>query len=606
MLDSLRRLVAKLIDGLVEFGALLVSPIERVVAAVTRTFFSAAEGAEGFFDQAGSWLFWPFRMLGRAVAALGRLCLPEAVREALANFMGGLSAVPARLLNALLHASEALNLDRPVLWLIWLLQPLWRPIAALGGFLYGWFVTRQWFAMRWGLPALVLLLPLALMSGYSWWIGNGAVISRYQADVKAALASQDYERAQLFERKLAQLGVDTELTEYRTALALAEEEKLEQAFERMQLLAPEDRPGYPSAHYWMVQQLMSGKLVQAELLADNDESRRLAKIHLDHLETLEIASEYLQYLRALWLAQGNQLAEAATVLEPLVAIMPNAAFESMRIHLALENTDRARRDARTLVTHMTTQVQRSAQLQPADYQQWLAAEEVLGNLKQMRTLLDEWIAIEPDSPEVQKALATVCRREAAQMLRDPLPDPKQIVELWLRAAELDQADDSLSSLVGTLYRDRDLQPIYEKVLVALRESPLTPSALLVAVGTEAAIAEQYLDAREFLAVAVERDDTNPVAWNNYGLVLSEGEDAQLEEALTAVNRALAIAPNEHRFRETRGQILLKLGRWQQAVDDLEFALNGLPDLAAIHVSLAKAYEALGSEELAELHRGQAN
>jgi len=76
----------------------------------------------------------------------------------------------------------------------------------------------------------------------------------------------------------------------------------------------------------------------------------------------------------------------------------------------------------------------------------------------------------------------------------------------------------------------------------------------------------------------------------------------MERALSAVNQALAIRPDEFRYRETRGQIMLRLGRWQAAVEDLEYAANGVPDSRQIHLSLAKAYDALGHEHLARVHR----
>ena len=87
-------------------------------------------------------------------------------------------------------------------------------------------------------------------------------------------------------------------------------------------------------------------------------------------------------------------------------------------------------------------------------------------------------------------------------------------------------------------------------------------------------------------------------------MLGKGENAELEKAMEAVNRALSLKPGEHRFYETRGQILLRLERWQEAVKDFEFALNGLPDLEAIHLGFATAYSALGEEELAQLHRSR--
>lgn len=579
---------------------MLVAPVERTLQAIAYGFFAVWESSERLFDRFGYAVTWPFRMFGRMLAALGRAVLPESVRDRL----GSLGSLPARFFAKLLQASEALNLDRPLLWLVWLLQPFWRPVAALGGFVYAWFITRHWRQLLMAVPALVMLLPFGVVGAHSYWVGKGQVVTRYQASMKDALEAQEYDRVQLYERKLAQLGVDTQLTEYRNALALAEEGNLKEASQRMQFLAPEDHSGYASAHFWLAQNYMSGLLVREKIVTNEAESLRLAKVHLDHLEELQLTGQYHQFLQSVWLIRKGRLDEAAQLLQPLVTIMPSAAFERMRVSLRLKRAEQAREDARALITHMTTQQQRGNVIGVNELQWWLAAEEVIGNLGQMREILDKWLSIEPDNSQAQQALARVYRQQAAQELRDPLPDEQRIADLWLQASKLEGRNDALLQTATELYVNRGASPSYARILEALRDSPSTPPQLLLKIGTQAAISEQYEEAREYFKATLKRDATNAVAWNNYGLILGKGSDAQLDEALSAVNKALEIAPGEHRFRETRGQILLRLQRWQAAVEDLEFALNGLPELEAIHKSLATAYDALGEKELAKLHQAQ--
>jgi len=576
-----------------------VWPLEQLALAVSRRFMAATEGVDSVLNNLGSAIFWPFRMFGRAIAALGRLVLPTVVRESLAGAGERVLAIPRRCFGLLLRASEALNLDGPLRWLVWLLQPLWRPVAALGGFLYAWFATRQWRQLLWGLPAALMLVPVVLIWAYITWVGKGQVVSRYQLAVKEALELREYDRANLYERKLAQLGVDTQRTEYRTALALAEEEKHDEAYERMLRLAPEERPGYPAAHHWIVHQLMNGKIVE-----DSDEARRLAKVHLDHLETLQITGPYQQYLGAMWLVQGGELEAAAEKLEPLVPALPSAAFERLRLDVALRRPEQARQDARALVTHMTGLERRGTELGSSEFQQWLAAEEVLGNWQKMRSILERWLEVEPENEAARRSMAAVSFRLAAQMLREPLPDSAKIAQFWLTALEMNSDPELLNNMARSLYASRNQTPAVRGVLDAFIDLPETPAELLLVVGTEAAVQQQVDDARRFLAAVVQRDASNPVAWNNLGLMLSEGPDADLEKALDAVNRALELAPREYRFHETRGQILVRLGRWEAAVEDLEFALNGLPKLSAIHESLATAYKELGNTELARLHLDQ--
>ena len=596
MFRQLKKWVGRAMQRLADLGAAIVSPFERLVGGAAGKVMAATEHVErveSLFLRIFRLITWPLRMVGRVLQAI----LPEPLVRLFTNF----GKLFGRVGMGLLNLAERLNLDRAVVWVAWLLQPIWRPFASLTMFAYCWLETRQY---RRGLMALPAILLATIVFGVGAWhatFGRSKIAANYKVAVREMLETRDYDRAKLYERKLSQLGFDTQLTEYRTAITFVEENDLDEAYRRMQFLAPDDQAGYPAAHFWIIQQLMGGQLVDSP-----EESKALAKVHLDHLETLGVTNSYQQLLLAIWLTQGNQLEEAAAVLEPLVAAMPSAAFESMRINLALKRRGQARLDARALVTHMSTYRRRGSELRTTDYQWWLAAEEVLGNWKKMRSILEQWHQREPENEAAKKGLATVCRRQAAKLLRAPIPDQQQVVDLWLEAAELDQSEDSLLQLASALYKDRDKAPIYAKVLETLCQSPRAPAALLTAVGTEAAKNENFEEARQFLAAAVERDEADHVAWNNYAWVLSEGEDPQLDEALIAVNRALDLKSDEHRFRETRGQIYLRLQRWQEAVDDLEFAINGLPSLGTIHQSLAKAYTALGQEELASLHEMQAD
>ncbi len=579
-----------------DLGSAIVSPFERLIGGAASKVISATEHVErveSLFLRLFRLITWPLRMLGRLLQAL----LPAP----LIRMFASVGNLVRRAGMAMLSLAEKLNLDRAVMGLVWLLQPIWRPLASIGTFAYYWLETREY---RRGLMALPAILLATVVLGVGVWhstFGKSRITAKYKTAVRETLEARDYDRAELYEKKLAQLGYDTQLTEYKTAITFAEEEKLDEAYNRMELLAPVDQPGYPSAHFWIIQQLMRGKLLDSP-----EEARALAKVHLDHLETLEITSPYQQFLLALWLSQGGQLDEAASVLEPVVSAIPSAAFERMRINMSLRRPKQARQDARALVTHMTTRRRRGAELGLSDYPRWLAAEEVLGNWQQMRKILVQWQAVEPENKRARQALATVCRRQAAMLLRDPLPDQQKIVDLWLEATELDQSSKSLLQLAEALYRDREKAAIYQSILETLRQSPRTPVSLLVAVGTEAAKNQNFDDARQFFEAATTRKEPDAVAWNNYAWVLGEGDHPQLDEALVAVNRALVLSPDEHRFRETRGQLLLRLERWQEAVEDLEFAINGLPELREVHQSLAVAYTALGQKDLAEMHRSQAD
>ena len=80
-----------------------------------------------------------------------------------------------------------------------------------------------------------------------------------------------------------------------------------------------------------------------------------------------------------------------------------------------------------------------------------------------------------------------------------------------------------------------------------------------------------------------------------------------EDALKLAEDAVRLQPEHAEIRETRGQILLGLRKWQAAVDDLEWSLAKVTTSSrpAIHAALAEAYGQLGDAARAEQHRALA-
>ena len=102
------------------------------------------------------------------------------------------------------------------------------------------------------------------------------------------------------------------------------------------------------------------------------------------------------------------------------------------------------------------------------------------------------------------------------------------------------------------------------------------------------------------------DSLGPVA-NNLAWILSHDENlttenAGLERALQLMESVVKKWPEKATYRDTRGQVLVKMERWEEAIDDLEFALPTMRDNPELHSALATTYENLGQDSLAEKHR----
>jgi predicted Zn-dependent protease len=85
------------------------------------------------------------------------------------------------------------------------------------------------------------------------------------------------------------------------------------------------------------------------------------------------------------------------------------------------------------------------------------------------------------------------------------------------------------------------------------------------------------------------------------MLLTMDTPPDLERALAIIQSVLTNAPGNPEFRDTRGKILLKLGRYQDAITDLEYALPSLGAAINTHRALAQAYEPLGLSQLVQEH-----
>jgi len=91
------------------------------------------------------------------------------------------------------------------------------------------------------------------------------------------------------------------------------------------------------------------------------------------------------------------------------------------------------------------------------------------------------------------------------------------------------------------------------------------------------------------------------ALNNLAWELCWHQPPMLDEALDMINRALALSPGVPVLRETRGQILARMGRSREALADLLAAIGGMNENARLHATLAEVYRDLKLPDEAKLH-----
>jgi tetratricopeptide (TPR) repeat protein len=103
---------------------------------------------------------------------------------------------------------------------------------------------------------------------------------------------------------------------------------------------------------------------------------------------------------------------------------------------------------------------------------------------------------------------------------------------------------------------------------------------------------QWDQASEQFKAELEIDPGNCMAHWKIGNILLQ-KNAEPEEALASLDKALAGCPTVADARVDRARALVKLNRNQEAATELELAAKATPDDPSVHFLLAKTYRALG-------------
>jgi predicted Zn-dependent protease len=599
----IRQLPGRLYDTLVNTGQRLVSPIEDLFRWIGDRIFRVSDGFTGVESAAfalGRLLLWPARMCRQLVTGFFALIFPRSLRETFARQLRIASRRARPLAPFARTAAQALNLDRLALWLAKLTKPLWYPVLAVCSFAQAWINTRRYKRLALAVPVCAFLSLLPLMKGWMWYRGDQAAAARYRTSLSAAQEKKDYAKVQLLERKLAQLGQDTRLSEFNTAKLLERDARIGEAYERMQHLAPLNMPGYPPAHYWIIQHLL-----QKKLNVPPDDTFKLIRVHLDLLTKLGAKGPELDLLHANCLVHEGKARQAAELLKPLIYRNRSAAVERLKLDIALHQMDEARQDAKAVREQMQKHAAADG-LNASDYQYWTLAEGVLGDSNRVRELLGEWIKLDPENDAAKKQLAAIYLREFQQVLSSPQPVVADLALRIQNSFALSEPPESAKEQLALMYQQKYLDETLQELFDRLYNTPNLSPALAELLGTSAAVGGEWDRAESWLRQSLANKPENAAAWNNLACVLLQHPDPPLAEALAAASRAVEADNKDFRFRQTRGQILLRLERYQDAVTDLEFALNGMPNVPTIHQSLAKAYDALGNHQLAAFHKRNAN
>jgi tetratricopeptide (TPR) repeat protein len=480
-------------------------------------------------------------------------------------------------------------------------QAILRVCGVFLVFIARWFSTRRYWHLVGGIPAFLLALPLAYCMIRMPFHGDAVKARQYRSAVQQALHNKNYEAADLYFRKLYQLGAMNERAEYHAACSAYASGDLPQAVEQMRKLAPENEPGYPPAHVWLARRHLTG-----ESGLPREDADRLAEQHLKFALDREPGNPEARTLLAVHFERAGRYDDAVSELQQVVKHLPEQGLTLAQLYARQGRWSAARREVQKVLDLYAQKEQKGVTLGSAEFEIWSMACLIMNEPAKAEEVLERGLVEHPNDVALTERLRALClaRSDALQSQRI---NPQEQLRLLVRACQLKPDDrETVVRLSERTHHAGASGQQARQAIQDLLDQDQSPQILLAVLGTQAAERGDYPTAAKHLRAACRQDPQDAQSLNNLAWVLLQMGDGHYDEGLSLAVKAVSIKPQEAMYRETRGQLLMRLGRYRQAVEDLEYALNGLGESSEIHQLLALAYDQLGEAERAQAHRQSAN
>lgn len=639
---ALRRGQNKLGEKVGKTNTKLTKPVVKLFRGITNTLGEFGRSFTGFFGAITRTLLRPFRVLSAKTSQKSSEIekkLSEAKVKGIKRFknIGIVSWFFDTVRSLINGVGSTWTLIKTKIYKSPLLKALLFPVIILGRatvytyeFLSAWFRTRRFMRLIATIPAIILIVPVAYYSVRIPFYSNAAKASTYRKAIFAAIQEQDLETAQFLSRKIKQLGEDSPRQLFEKVIIAWQADDVDETLRLLEELSPDDGSGYPAAYAFKAERIMDRTIT-----FDDTEELNAA------LEScLKIANQAFpddgltgHWLAALY-AGTEREKEALAVLD---GIDISKQTPAMMVPIAtMYHSWGNPRKARQIASEASRAYGRVNidLLKANDFLYWSTARKMSNDIDgSLDILLQGYGTIKERDPLhglTDKEIANLSeeKREELQVEREQGLERilTQSIKFGLSALEnarrTNQTDRWLSLAKLILDSPNAHHDLQIRVVYGIEDSNADRvEALLkpyLASGTLTLMAQIHYaqikfsqgkinEAKAAYELVHKHHPENLDVANNLAWMYSHFEPFDVDRALELANHVVAAKPNHAAFRETRGQVFVQLERWEEAISDLEFALNGLEqsdENAEIHNSLAKCYTQVGNERLASMHRNR--
>jgi tetratricopeptide (TPR) repeat protein len=473
-----------------------------------------------------------------------------------------------------------------------------RWVTSLSTRLHAWWHGRNRRFLLRGLPALGVGMGALAVGVLVYARSESETTARYFEVAKWRFKAQDYAGAMTCYDRLAHLGRSRPDVLYGLALTAQALGEQERAALLMTELAPPDRRGYGEAHLWWGRHLLSNPSATPPM-------QDAAERHLLHALDGELEDREAAHglLGELYLNRGK-LDQAEPHLLKAAPQKPQLRLRLAQLYAARGDKDRARREARLALNFFRA----CAQDELHDHQarlRWAEALLFLGDHRGAVEVLREGLNATGDA-DYRPALARAYVAWSDSLGGDATVNPGDQLALLEKALEYDpgQVELTMRLWAFTMFHGEAADKARTVLRTQLAGGKAT-GLIYLALGMDAWERGKTDEALVLLEQAYQRAPQMGLVANNLAWVLANSQPPDLARALSLMDSVLARWPNEPRYRDTRGQIHARSGRWKEALTDFQVALPAYAADPQMHRRLAEAYEHLGLAEMAAEHSKQA-
>lgn len=230
----------------------------------------------------------------------------------------------------------------------------------------------------------------------------------------------------------------------------------------------------------------------------------------------------------------------------------------------------------------------------------IAAEffELVEEWENVRYHLSETTSLMPDNASAwQQRLQALYMEEAYE----------KAIEVGKEANEHVPDDALIKFFTGSAYLLGDMHEEAVEWLESASEMPSRAnmrSMIYGSLGDAYSAKDDWEQAREAYSNAIDLDENNDVALNNFAYYMAE-ENENLEKAKEYSERALQINPDNAAYLDTMGWIYYKLGEYEEAKAYIQKSLDTGEASATVKEHMGDIYDSLGKEEKARKWWGRA-